>query len=193
MDAIFTSFGFTIRALAIGATYVPAALISAVPYILTLSAWIALALALIKLAPITRLIRTFFDKRNDVFPLDIAAWLLTAYVGALLQGIWLGIACGEPGLMLDETTQMSSLVKIMTSFMVTGIALGLAFGLIGLLLGCLMARSGKCMVDAEGRWIEKKELPGGLKRLSTQDPLLRTPCIIRIAQKPIPTPAANAV
>ncbi|KAK5742859.1 hypothetical protein LTR17_003107 [Elasticomyces elasticus] len=150
MDALITSAGLTIRALAKGVTFIPAALISAVPFILTLSAWAALAVALIKIAPINRLIRTFFDKRNDVCPMDIMAWGMTTYVGAMLQGLWLGITNGEPGLMLDETTQMSWLVKIMTSFMMTAITLGLGFGLIFLLIGCLMARSGKCMFDAEG-------------------------------------------
>ncbi|KAK5728495.1 hypothetical protein LTR15_001631 [Elasticomyces elasticus] len=160
MNALITSAGLTIRALARGATFIPAAFISAVPYILILSAWVALAAALIKIAPINRLIRTFFDKRNDVSPMDIMAWGSTSYVGATLQGIWLGITDEEPGLMLDETTQMSWLVKIMTSFMMTAITLGLTLGLVGLLIGCLMARSGKCMFDAEGRSIEKKELPG---------------------------------
>ncbi|KAK3648182.1 hypothetical protein LTR56_007594 [Elasticomyces elasticus] len=160
MNALITSAGITIRAFARGVTFIPAVLISAVPYILILSAWAALAAALIKIAPINRFIRTVFDKRNDVCPMDIMAWGLTSYVGATLQWIWLGITYEEPGLMLDETTQMSWLVKIMTSFMMTAITLGLAFGLICLLVGCLMARSGRCLFDAEGRSIEKKDLPG---------------------------------
>ncbi|KAK4909086.1 hypothetical protein LTR49_022126 [Elasticomyces elasticus] len=151
MDAIFTSFGFAIRALAIGATYVPAAVISAVPYTVTALAWIALGSALI-------LIHFFFDDRHVVYLLDLMAWFLTSYLGATFQFVWLMSTSGEPGLMLDETTQMSWSVKLMTSFIASATASGLVFGLLGLLIGCLLAYSGKVALDGEGQRSEAQEL-----------------------------------
>ncbi|KAK3623103.1 hypothetical protein LTR56_021773 [Elasticomyces elasticus] len=158
MDAIFTSFGFAIRALAIGATYVPAAVISAVPYTVTALAWIALGSALMYAAPITRLIHFFFDDRHVVYLLDLMAWFLTSYLGATFQFVWLMSTSGEPGLMLDETTQMSWSVKLMTSFIASATASGLVFGLLGLLIGCLLAYSGKVALDGEGQRSEAQEL-----------------------------------